>query len=364
MEDNSSSMKNHLHSELLSRVSSLHMLVEQLLWGYRTGGFRSIRKDSGIEFLEHKDYTIGEDIRDVDWKVSARREKLLVRKYQAESDLTAIIALDISADMAIGSPPPIEMDWLSKDKFTRSLVLAATMAKFLQDKGERVGLVLMGGQNLKKTTSKNTIGETDSSTNSQTNTEEDRSSVKELVPQLWLPPKSSKRHFVEIMTNLATSRPTGEALLGKHLEYLAQKIPSRSILYVISDFMEEPETWKDAIPMLRFKKTDIRFVHLYSHREFTMQINRPLQFLSNEDTSPLNLDPDDIRKPFLNVVRTYLNELQEIINPSKVTYIPDAIENSIESAFLSMIRNRHTNPLDILVMDEDSNIDVVNKGER
>ena len=95
-----------------------------------------------------------------------------------------------------------------------------------------------------------------------------------------------------------------------------------------------------------------------------MQINRPLQFLSNEDTSPLNLDPDDIRKPFLNVVRTYLNELQEIINPSKVTYIPDAIENSIESAFLSMIRNRHTNPLDILVMDEDSNIDVVNKGER
>ena len=99
------------------------------------------------------------------------------------------------------------------------------------------------------------------------------------------------------MTILATSRPTGEALLGKHLEYLAQKIPSRSILYVISDFMEEPETWKDAIPMLRFKKQNQIRTSLLSSRIYEMQINRPLQFLSNEDTSPLNLDPDDIRKP-------------------------------------------------------------------
>jgi hypothetical protein len=339
------------------------MLVEQLLWGYRTGGFRSIRKDSGIEFLEHKDYTIGEDIRDVDWRVSARKEKLLVRKYQAESDLTAVIALDISADMAIGSPPPIEMDWLSKDKFTRSLVLTATLAKFLQDKGERVGLVLMGGQNLKNLHSTDENEETDSSKESRMHTEEVTSSNQRFVPLTWLPPKSSQRHFVEIMTKLATSRPTGEAFLGKHLEYIAQQIPSRSILYVISDFMEEPETFKDAIPMLRFKKTDIRFVHLHSYREFTMQVNKPLQFLSNEDTSPLHLDPDDIREPFLNVVQTYLQELQEIINPSKVTYIPDAIEKPIESAFLSMILNRHTNPLDIILMEKNADVENVNKGD-
>ena len=369
MEDNSSSTKNYLHSDLLSRVSSLHMLVEQLLWGYRTGGFRSIRKDSGIEFLEHKDYTIGEDIRDVDWRVSARKEKLLVRKYQAESDLTAVIALDISADMAIGSPPPIEMDWLSKDKFTRSLVLTATLAKFLQDKGERVGLVLMGGQNLKTSTSIDEGEvldrmETESSKDSLMNADEVNSSPQIFVPLTWLPPKSSQRHFVEIMTKLATSRPTGEALLGRHLEYITQKIPSRSILYVISDFMEEPETWKDAIPMLRFKKTDIRFVHLHSYREFTMQVNKPLQFLSNEDTSPLHLDPDDIRQPFLNIVQNYLRELQDIINPSKVTYIPDAIENPIERAFLSMILNRHTNPLDIILMAKNADVENINKGDR
>ena len=66
------------------------------------------------------------------------------------------------------------MDWLSKDNSTRSLVLTATMAKFLQDKGERVGLVLMGGQNLNKRLRRIRIDETDSSTNSQTNTEEVR----------------------------------------------------------------------------------------------------------------------------------------------------------------------------------------------
>jgi hypothetical protein len=328
MEESLSSKKNLLNSGLLSRVSSLHILVEQLLWGYRTGAFRSIRKDSGIEFLEHKDYTIGEDIRDVDWKVSARREKLLVRKYQAESDLTAIIALDISADMSIGSPPPIETSWLYQDKFTRGLVLAATMAKYLQIKGERVGLILMGEQSRQEV--------------------DEESEPHIFTPSVWLPPKSSNRHFIEIMTKLAECQPQGEAQIGKHLEYLAQHTPNRSILFVISDLMEETDTWSHAIPWFQSKKIDLRLVHMYAHREFTMQVKKPLKFLSYEDTFPLPLDPEEIREPFLEIVQSYLQEIQDLVGASKVTYIPDALETPIENAFLSLVLNRHVNPIDIL----------------
>ena len=79
MEDNSSSMKNHLHSGYCGY--SLHMLVEQLLWGYRTGDF--VYRGVASSFW-NTDYTIGEDIRDVTRKVSAQREKVLVRKYRAK----------------------------------------------------------------------------------------------------------------------------------------------------------------------------------------------------------------------------------------------------------------------------------------
>ena len=323
MEDHSTSSSKILNSALLSRVSSLHILVNKLLWGYKTGSFRSIRKDSGIEFLEHKDYTVGEDIRDVDWRVSARREQLLVRKYQAESDLTAIIALDVSADMSIGSFPPIEESWLYKDKFTRGVVIAATMAKFLQNKGERVGLLLMGSQ------PENPLSQG-------------------FAPLTWLPPKSSNLHFVEIMTKLAECIPQGNALIGKNLEYVAQHIPSRSLLFIISDFMEEPETWSYALPFFHSKKVDLRLIHMFAQREFTMQLSKAKRFLSHEDPQYLALDPEEIRESFIQIVQEYLQELQDIVGISNSTYIPDPLESPIEEAFLSMVLNRHSNPTTVV----------------
>ena len=185
------------------------------------------------------------------------------------------------------------------------------MAAFLERRGERVGLYIMGGN----------FAQGDG--------------------QRWLPPKSGKRHLAQIMRELSHLVGYGEANLAQYLEALAPLAPKRSIVFVLSDLMEEPEHWGPALRALSIQNHQVRVVHHYSRVEWEFSDNAAAQFVSHEEDLTLPMDMRDVRKEFLDVLQEYRDQTTLWMHKSQAFYIPDPIEEPLIASFFSMITGHH-----------------------
>lgn len=288
--------------EILARASSLQLKARELVWGYHHGLHRNPRTTKSIEFVDHKPYSIGDPIRDIDWKVVARTDRLVVRRHQAESNLSFIAVVDASGDMATadGSRPPIE-----SSKFGYAITLAASMLLLLQGRGEKVGLSLWGGEG----------ATTD-----------------------WMPPRSSKVHLTEILTNLAATKPANVAGIPERLVQLANRAPKRSVICIFSDFMEPPEEWGPSLRALASRGMDIRIAHLHSQKEFDLDLGVVAQLHGYEDAFQLAIEPDVVRPLFQEVVQDYLSQASGWASNSRAIWIPTPFEKPLQAAFVRLMR--------------------------
>jgi uncharacterized protein (DUF58 family) len=288
--------------EIVARASNLHIRARQLIWGFRFGLHRSPKIARSIEFAEHKEYAPGDPVRDIDWKVYGRTERLLVKRQQADTELSLVFVLDASADMALGdrSYP----DW-DDSHFGRAATLIASLAMLAQRRGERVGLLIMGG------------------------------SGHDIE---WLTPRSSKNQLVHLLNIISSIKPKGSADLRTSLAFLSDRIPKRSIVYIFSDCMEEPKEWGPNLCVLAAHKIDLRLIHLFSDKEFTLDFDEVGQFLSTEYSSPIALDTKSIREDFAGIVDGYRKELAAWCGKSGSLYIPAPIEIPLMRPFVHMMK--------------------------
>ena len=290
--------------EIVARAAHLQLHARALVWGYRFGSHRSPKIARSVEFAEHKEYSPGDPVRDIDWRVYARTERLLVRRQQADTELSMIFVLDASADMALGfqSYP----DW-ETSHFGRASILIASLAMIAQRRGEKVGLLIMGGEG---------------------------------HDVHWLAPKSNKNQLVHMLNLIASVKPSKKANIKDSLVFLQERIPKRSMVFLMSDCMEEPSGWGPALRTLAAQKQDIRLVHLFSQREYDFDFSDVGRFLSSEYTSSVALDPKTCRDDFIQIVDEYRSELKDWCGQSRAIYIPVPLENGLEQAFLYMMKGK------------------------
>ena len=132
--------------EVLARLGQLHLRARALVDGLTLGHHKSVRVSRNVEFADYKEYTPGDDLRDLDWRVMARNDRMVVRRQQAENELSVVFILDASADMStgeIGRRPA-----LSGSKLAAAITLLATMAYAIHRRGEPVGLAVLGGEGI------------------------------------------------------------------------------------------------------------------------------------------------------------------------------------------------------------------------
>jgi uncharacterized protein (DUF58 family) len=92
---------------VLARVRRLHLLAVQTVEGLLHGGHKSRRVGANVEFADYKDYSPGDSLRDLDWKVLARSDRLVVRRYEVETELQCVLVLDASGDLSTGQGSPL-----------------------------------------------------------------------------------------------------------------------------------------------------------------------------------------------------------------------------------------------------------------
>lgn len=262
--------------DVLARIGHLHLRARQVVQGARMGGHRSMRVAPDVEFADYKEYAPGDNLRDLDWRVMGRSDRLVVRRHEAETELSCTILLDASGDLATGEPsgrrPPLD-----HGKWGSAVVLAASLAWYLQMRREPVGLQIAGGSDVR-------------------------------FP--WLPPRGGRKQLARLMGSLAEVRPAGRADLGLALEILGRRLPRRSLVVVISDLMEEPDSWGPSLVALAARRADVRVVHLHDRREWLLDYDGAARFRSPEGGAAIPLDPRTVQAAMAAVVADYLGEVK------------------------------------------------------
>ena len=183
--------------ELISKVRKIEIKTRRLVDEITGGAYHSVFKGRGIEFSEVREYIPGDDVRDIDWNVTARSGAVHIKKYTEERELTVILAVDISASSLFGTDP-------RENKREKMAECAALLAFSAIRNNDKVGLLLFS----------------------------DRT-------ELYLPPRSGRGHALRLIREMVACEPKGKGTdLNAALHYLAMVQKKRSVIFLISDFLE------------------------------------------------------------------------------------------------------------------------------
>ena len=188
-----------LSKELLRQVKKIEIRTRRIVDDITAGAYHSVFKGRGIEFDEVREYTPEDDVRDIDWNVTARMNTPFIKKYIEERELTVMLAVDISASFRYGSG--------DKTKERYATEIAALLAFSAIRNNDRVGLMLFTDQT-----------------------------------EFYLPPKSGKRHGLRLIRELMVQQPKSNGTdISQALNNLMSMLHKKTVIFLISDFIDSSD---------------------------------------------------------------------------------------------------------------------------
>jgi len=211
-----------LTKELLKQVRQIEIRTKGLVNQVFSGEYHSVFKGRGMEFSEVREYQFGDDIRNIDWNVTARFGHPFIKVFEEERELTVMLMVDISGSLMFGS--------VSKTKQRVAAELTAILAFSALKNNDKVGLILFTDKIEK-----------------------------------FVPPRKGNKHVLRIIREVLSFQPEGNATdIGSALEYMNGAIKKRSIVFLLSDFMDDGY---EKILRIVGKKHDLIGVVLDDRRE-------------------------------------------------------------------------------------------------
>lgn len=285
----------------------LHLRARMLTASLLMGEHRSRRVGQAVEFADYQEYLPGMDLRGLDWKVWGRSDRLVVKRYETETELPCTVVLDLSGDLSTGDRAArSRRPDLDRSKAGYAITLAATLLYFLHRHGEPVGLELVAGDGIS-----------------------------------WrsMPPRGGRNHLQLLFLQLASVRPGGRADLLPALQRVGGRTRRRSFVAVITDGMEEPSRWLPALGAFARRGADLRFFHLYDRREWALDFERPALFFSPEGGDELAVDPHGAAAAFGEVVAEYVTEVRGGVVKYGGRYLAVPTDLPMEQALRAAIRD-------------------------
>lgn len=186
-----------ISKEILSKIRKLEIHTKGLVNNIFSGEYQSAFKGRGMEFSEVREYTFGDDVRQIDWNVTARSSEPYIKVFEEEREQTLMLCVDISPSGFFGSH--------SQTKMELAIEICAVLAFSAIKNGDKVGLVLFSDQ------------------------------IEKVVP-----PKKGRTHVLRLIRELYTTEPEGTSTnIGEALSYVNRLLTRRAILVLASDFQDE-----------------------------------------------------------------------------------------------------------------------------
>lgn len=284
-----------LEPETLAQLKSLSLRVEQVVDGLLQGVHKSPHRGRSVEFAEHKEYTPGDETRHVDWRAFARLDKVYVKRFEQETNLSAWFAIDSSASMAYGAKGRLS-------KYDYAATALASLAFLLLRQQDAVGLVNFN------------------------------EGVRRVIP-----PRSQLSHLKRLTEALEEERPKGRTKLGSGLERINESVRRRGVVFVFSDFFGDT---KGALAMLRqlvTKGHSVTAFHVLDGDELTFPFEGVVHFEGLEHKRRLLAEPRLIRERYLAAMAEHQERVREACLKSQVRHVLVDTRRSLSHLLLSFL---------------------------
>jgi len=285
--------------EVLRQVKLLELQTRGLVNSLFTGEYRSVFKGQGMEFAEVREYQAGDEVRSIDWNVTARMGRPFVKRYIEERELTVMLAVDLSGSERFGTRGRFKSELASE--------LAAVLAMSAIRNNDRVGAVLFTDR------------------------------IEHVVP-----PRKGRRHALRLMRVLLVWDPEGTKTdLPAALEFTGKMVAHKSIIFVVSDF-QAPDL-EHPLKLLA-QRHDVIAVTVDDPSERTLPDIGLARFIDPEtgDTIDIDTSDADVRRKFGEAVEEEINSRRRLLRRLAIDEIPVHTDGSIVEPLIRFFRARET----------------------
>jgi uncharacterized protein (DUF58 family) len=259
--------RRFLHPETIAHISRLDLRARHVVEGFISGMHRSPFFGHSVEFIQHREYVPGDDIRHLDWKVWSKTDRYYIKQYEEDTNLRCTLVVDVSESMHYGRG--------ALNKYSYGCTIGACLAYLLLRQQDTVGLITFD------------------------------SDVRKIVPS-----RSQQTHIDAIVQAMDVSRPREKTDLEKILRRVAETISSRGMIIIISDLLADREPLFRGLEMLRHRRHDVLVFHVLDDDELTFPFAGSTRFEGMEELPQLLCDPRALRDGYIEALEEYLVEVR------------------------------------------------------
>lgn len=267
-----------LDPDAVSRGEALGLMARKIVEGYRVGEHRSPFHGFAIEFAQHREYSIGDDTRHLDWKVLGRSDRYYIRQYEQDTNFVTQVVVDGSGSMNYGSGK------LTKLHYAK--VLAACLAQVVLLQRDAVALALVG-EDLRE----------------------------------YMTRTDNPGNIRNITERLARFEAKGGTSLGTALLKVSQHAGRRGIIVIISDLLDSEDGLAQGLERLTFSGHDVIVFHTLDTHELTFPFDGTWEFRNLEGADRLKISPNDFRKAYLENLETFKARVRGTCEKFKAHYL-------------------------------------------
>jgi uncharacterized protein (DUF58 family) len=298
----SSSHATSLDPEALFAIHDLELRARTVLEGVRAGLHRSPFTGFSAEFTEYRQYSPGDDLRYLDWRVLARTDRHVLKKFEEETNLRCFVLLDASRSMQFGSGP------VTKAAYARTLV--ATLAWFLHQQRDVIGTALFDEH------------------------------VHDVVPPRWR--AGHLRHVLATLSREFTGRETN---LAAALAETARLCRRRTLIVIVSDFLSPPADWSRALNELAAAGHDVRALQILDPAELSLDhVGRPALWEDLESGETRYVDPAYARPAYQRRFTEHAAAVRAAFDQARVDRQVIPTNEPLDRALLRFLRSRSVRP--------------------
>ena len=293
-------VEKYLKPEVIQQISRLDLRAQFVVKGFLQGLHASPYQGFSVEFSEHRKYAPGDDPQDIDWLVYAKTDKFYVKKYEAETNITGYLIMDLSQSMAYTYRQQLT-------KFDYAICLAASLCYLMVQQQDPVGVITFDQR------VRNSIA-----------------------------PRSKRTQLVQVLSLLANLKPTGQTDIARSMAQIAAMLRQRSLIMIFSDLLADTEPVVRSLRRLRHAGHDIILFHLLDEAEVMFPFQGLVELEEPETSQRLKVDATGFRQEYLEQVNAFRQEYQRECYQSGIDYVGLDTSMQFDKALLEYLISRRS----------------------
>ncbi len=289
----------YLDPRTLAKLAGLELRARSIVEGYVSGVHRSPYHGFSIEFAEHREYSPGDDLRYVDWKVFGKTDKFYLKQYEEETNLVSYLLVDTSESMRYKSADAP----LSKLEYAQCV--AASLAYLILQQQDSVGMVTFDSE------------------------------IRALIRA-----SSNPSHLKQLLYVMENTVPQRKTQTGPIFHDLAERLKRRGLVVILSDLFDDVPSMIAGLKHLRHRRHEVVVFHVLDPAELDFPFRQTTLFRGMEQLPDVLTDPRALRKAYLNEFQKFLQAVNKGCRSQHVDYVLLRTDESLEVALSSYLASR------------------------